>query len=179
MKIRTCKVIPRVCSAKLRGVGLVAERDFTITKGSRLFAKVLVFKDMASLIAGWYKLFYNLFSGESGNLGKVCYGAVNDISEERRPFSRRGEEREYRVDPNYFCVMGLVQGHLTAEVVAHECMHAGFAYARRKGRRNVFLTKSVAYEECEEKVCYPAGRLTLKIASWLFDAGLYDAKDAE
>lgn len=57
-------------------------------------------------------------------MSKGAFGAVNALASE----GRRGL---VYVDPKYFCVIGLTTGSLSMEVITHESVHAGFAFAKR------------------------------------------------
>ena len=141
--------------------------DAYITTGfSKLRAKVLVFDHTKNL-----RHFWNECLGR-GDLGKTCRGAVNSLIHEVQFFPGKGEKPRPPVleaDPNYFCVMGLVRGYLTTEIIAHESVHAGFAYAKRI-KRTPWDQESK--DMCEESVCYPAGRIAGAITSLLKKKGL-------
>jgi hypothetical protein len=138
----------------------------TVSGGSRLRMKLLVFRSNRDLRSFWKKAL------GKGDLGPQCRGAVNGLACEVIKFKRDGsEERFMEVDPRFFCVMGLVVSHLGMEIVTHESIHAGFNYAKRVNRRDLWHN---ALELDEEEVCYPAGRIASGVNKLLREAGMYD-----
>lgn len=73
------------------------------------------------------------------------------------------------VDPRYFCVIGLVRGHLSMEIISHEAVHAGCAYAKRGARAP--WHDALGFDE--EHIAYPAGRIAAAINRALWAAKLY------
>lgn len=132
--------------------GVLLESNVALTSRSRLLAKLIVFKSKKDLRNFWKK---GLLKHD---LGAGCMGAVNSLCCERVSF-HPVERRRMEVDARFFCIIGLTQRNLSMEVISHEAMHAGFAYAKRM-KRNPWAS---TYELDEEGVCYPAGR----IASWI------------
>lgn len=136
--------------------GIILEKDLKIGF-SKLRAKLLVFDKASNLRRFW--------SGPlgKGDLGRYCKGAVNGLSTEFTSF-RKGKKEEawIEADPRYYCVIGLVSGHLYGEIICHESVHAAFNYAKR-------IRKS-PWDECsrdfdEEEICYPAGRIAAEISN--------------
>lgn len=135
--------------------GIVAEFDTKVSRYGRLAAKVVIFDTPRSL-----RTFWKIISPHN-DLGRHCRGAVNGLACEIERVHRDGRcRRRLEVDKRYFCIVGLCKEHLTAEIVTHEAVHAGFAYAKRQ-KRAIFAN---ALELDEEQVCYPAGRIANAIA---------------
>jgi hypothetical protein len=155
--------LPRCFQGHPEGKGIVAECDIGM-RNRRLYAKFLLFKNKASLRRFWARAL------AKDQLGKDCLGAVNGLAEEILVYEKGKQvDRYLRVDPRYFCVIGMVQGHTSMEIICHGAAHAGFAYAkRRRGDHWVDAT-----ELDEEKVCYPTGMIAAGINRFLHDNGLY------
>jgi hypothetical protein len=157
----TAKPLPRSFSGHPAAGGLVAESDIAITPRGRLRAKLLVFEHPKSLRRFWKEAL------GKGDLGRGCLGAVTALAQEVRFLDGK---RFACVDPRYFCVIGLTLGNLSMEVITHECVHAGFAFAKRHAK-DYWVSQSDDYDE--EDVCYPTGRLARRINTFLHDNGLY------
>lgn len=127
--------------------------------------KLLVFKNTRDL-----RYFWAHGLGLT-DLGRFCRGAVNSMACEVVKFYKDGSESSpvLEVDRRYFAVMGLVQTHLTMEIVCHEAVHAGFAYERRQKRK--FWPGQEELDE--EGVCYPVGRIATGVNRLLYENGLY------
>jgi hypothetical protein len=169
MRIVYKRPIPRRWMNNPKAAGVLAEADITPTPRGRLAAKLLVFDTTRSMNRFW-KL---AVSGNS--LGRGCHGVVNGLSFVLQPRERkRGKTPPSTlcVDPRYFCVIGLCKRHLTMEVIAHESVHAGFAYEKRV-KRNVF---GPAAEMDEERIAYPAGAIAGAINRFLHDRKLYEKR---
>lgn len=162
MKVRhTAAALPRCFSDHPAAAGVLGEFDIRLCGAGRLRAKVLVFATPAELARFWRDGL-----GRAA-LGRGCLGAVNSLASER--VNVRTGERVMEVDPRYFCIIGLTKQNLSMEIICHESMHAGFAYAKRV-QRNLWAEP---WELDEEKVCYPAGRIAAEINRFLHDEGLY------
>lgn len=152
--------LPRQWSGHPSARGLLAEADIRVCGSGRLAAKLLVFSTPAALNRFWV-------SGlRRPGLGKHTVGAVNSLMTEMIPV--RGPSH-VRADPRYFCIVGLTRNNLSMEVICHEAVHAGMAYARRVKRS----PWSEALDFDEEAVAYPAGRIAAAINRFLHDSGLY------
>lgn len=147
--------------------GVVAEADITPTRHGRLAAKLIVFTTPKTLQEFWRDVVGN-------HVGRDCRGVVNSLQQSVCSIDRHGNEtnRRMQVDPRYFCVIGLCVGWLSSEVIAHESMHAGFAYARRAKRDP--WAKSLDCDE--EAVCYPAGIICRAINDFCHNRKLFDLK---
>lgn len=127
--------------------------------------KLLVFKNNRDLRNFWKKAL------GKGDLGTGCRGAVNGLASEVIQFREDGSESRFmEVDPRFFCVMGLVVTHLGMEIITHEAVHAGFNYAKRVKRRDLWHG---AKDLDEEEVCYPSGRIASGVNKLLRESGLY------
>jgi hypothetical protein len=141
--------------------GAVHQSNIAIN-GGRLRAKLLVFSTQEQMRRFWWR---NTGRRLAGNF----HGAVNDLA-------RRTEEvltgRQWlNVDARYFCVVGLLRRHLTMQVISHECVHAAFAFARRRARTP---WDALAVQNDEEAIAYPVGRIAREIVIHLDRAGLMD-----
>lgn len=140
--------------------------DIKITHGSRLRMKLLVFKTKRDMRRFWRKSLgrKDLSSGTSG--------CVSPLAHERIYTSGPLKGQKFMmVDPRYFCVMGLVMGYLTVEIISHESGHAAFAYSKRVHCRDMWVGLR---DHEEERVCYPLGVISQRVADALKDNGLLD-----
>ena len=156
---RLKKGLPRRWSTHPKMKGLDAEFDVRL---GTLYAKVLVFK-RTSHLEGWWKS--NIKSHYLPK-GKAL-GAVNGLFYEVIP--KKGSAY-LSVDPRYFCVIALTRKNLTMEVIAHEAVHAGFCFAKRKCRNP---WDDFTKENHEEGLAYPAGRIAAAINRELYKRNLY------
>lgn len=162
MNIRTRKIIraryPRSTP------GLVVQGDIWVRpRGPR--AKVLVFDSSKTLAQ---------FSRDhlQGGVDKHSLGMVCDLGRHVIRVGKDGSETEHWLcDSQYFCLIGLVEGHLGTEVITHESVHAAFAWCRRV-KKNPWDRHAVDLEE--ELVCYPAGRIARRVIIFLDQNGFYD-----
>lgn len=161
------KCISRLPNGFVRCRGLLAEGNIPVN-GGRLRAKVLVFDKPENLRACWRKYL-------GGDLGAQCLGAVNSLMRhvERFPGKRErvSRTRWIEADRRYFCVIGLVLGHLTMRIVSHESVHAAFAFVNRKSR--AWWDKK-AKDNDEEAVAYPVGEIAANTVAFLERAKLLD-----
>lgn len=162
MRLVPTKPMPRLWSGHPAARGLIGEADLSplASRGGKLRAKLLVFDRASNLRRFWRE------GLKRGDLGRYCKGAVNGLYSEA--WRADGVKRLY-ADPRYFCVIGLVQTHLSMTVISHEAVHAGFCYEKRV-RRNVF---GPAADFDEERIAYPAGYIAAAINRYLDRKGLY------
>lgn len=134
--------------------GLLHERDLKIGS-SKLRAKLLIFKNKTSLRGFWKKAL-------GKDIGAYCYGAVNSLCCEVGKVDKDGNilTRHIEADKRYFCLIGLIKGHLNAEIVTHEAIHAGYCYIKRV--RKTPWDEQIAHFD-EESVAYPSGLIASKI----------------
>ena len=112
-------------------------------------AKVAVFKNRKSMRHFYAKILPRYMSDagmspktlERNASGGVCKLWTKD---------KRG--RDF-FDRNHFCIVLLVEGFLTAEILCHEAVHVGFAWEAWTQGKSPFPNP----ENREENVCYPAG----------------------
>jgi hypothetical protein len=142
--------------------GLVGEFDVTVFRRSKLLAKVIVFDRPPSLRKFWRKAFNYPIPSALG----VVKALYLDI-ENYRNGKRINRHRE--VDPRYFCVIGLCQGHLGTNIICHESVHAAFAYKNRLNRAGLFPRDR---DNPEEAICYPSGIIASAIVRNLNQQGL-------
>lgn len=163
MKVKLRKPLPRSWMAHPYGKGIVVEGEVKPSHGSRLAAKVLVFRNHRSLDAFWRRA----LGREAGN----CVAIVSDLHEHVISF-KDGVEREWiEADPNYFCIMCFAIGGINSEIVTHESVHAAFSYVKRQPRSPY---AKMAIHNKEEEICYPAGRIARGINLMFHDLGVYD-----
>ncbi len=157
--------LPTDWSAHPKIKGLVSEADLSIIRGSRLRFKLLVFKNEKSLANFWTACL------GKGSLGKGCLGAVNSLAiHYYNPDTM--ELKRIEVDGRYFAICGLVQSHMSMEVICHESAHIGFAYYARTRKKTQW---SAGDSLDEEEICYPSGRAAAAINRHLHKNDLYPA----
>lgn len=153
--------------------GILAEGNLRVHPRGRLRAKLFVFETPAKLRAFWRE--------EMGiNLGRTCLGAVTQLREvvydppgkmRNGEWIGRGEPVSQRVDPRFFCVIGLAVGeHLRMEILCHESVHAGFAYYQRTQRMEWNIGDGSLDEEW---IAYPTGAIAREINFFLHERKLY------
>jgi hypothetical protein len=137
--------------------------DIRLDATKRLRLKVLVFKSNSDLRAFWAGALKNRGICRMTNacvteLVAHAYGPPNyDV------ITRRD------VDARYYAVMGLISKRsMSLEIIAHESVHAAYAYDNRLGKRNPFIERP---GNDEERICYPAGKITELVYGWLKDVG--------
>ena len=145
--------------------GIISEKDIRPIAGSpKIRMKLLIFDSSENLRKTWKELITHDEIGDA-------VGIVTGLSTECYRFHEDGSEDYYlSVDPKYFAIMGLCKEWLTAEVVCHECVHAGFAYHYRVGKKSPFTSPEMIEEEA---VCYPSGHMFRMICNHLHDSGFW------
>lgn len=147
--------LPRTFTRHPKAKGIELEKDLKIG-ASRLRAKLLIFKTRLHLRTFWRDVLHK------SDLGRRCYGAVNGLVCEVQTVGKNGNvtNKKLVADARYFCVIGLVKHCMSAEIVTHEAIHAGFCYAKRI-KRSPWDTEALRMDE--ETVAYPAGEIAAKI----------------
>ncbi len=140
----------------------IFECDIGVSDTSKIKMKLLVFKNNRDLCRFW-----RLFMGAS--LSKYTCGVVNSLSNDVISFKGGKETRWTEVDKRYFAVMGLLETHLTMEILSHESVHAGFAYCMRTRGRCKWPG---ATDNPEENIAYPTGRIGRAVVNALLKAKL-------
>lgn len=138
----------------------IASTDLRLTRGSKLKARLAVFENGAQMRREWKQCFKE-------HLGRKTVGAVKSLALD----VITAEGLEYTEHPNadYYCFIGLIKGYLSMEIVCHESVHAGFAYAERVNR-DIFPSEG----DEEERIAYPAGKVARQINRWLHKNGYYE-----
>lgn len=119
-------------------------------------AKVIVFKDRASMRHFYHKILPEFDEGGAGDkLCKRVAGVVCGLFTEVQTYRKQDDtwSLSVNVDKRYFCLVLLCEGDLTAEILAHEACHVGFAWNRRTAGKSCYTDP----DNDEENVCYPAG----------------------
>lgn len=166
--VRNPKALPRQWSGLPHGKLIRYEADLRLGT-SRLAAKLLIFGSRWDMRYFWqHQLKAYAFKGGAS------LGLVNALATEVIRFTKGVESKPVmHVDPRYFCVIGLVCGHLSMNIIAHESVHAGFCYAKRVGMRNMWAE----FNFDEELVAYPAGFIAAAINRFCFEHDLYEMKE--
>ena len=133
-------------------------------------AKVAVFENRTAM-RRFYREQLPHYRGVSDivtdKLCRRCAGFVNKLAVERWDFERDALGKA-EVDRNYFCLVGLAEGFLTAEILAHEAVHVGFAFDYRTRGQGAFEDR----HNPEENVCYPAGIFVDQVLTFIKQEGL-------
>lgn len=149
------------------GKGIICEGEIRVSGGSRLRAKLLVFKTNKQM-----RMFFKNVLDREGSVCPKTLGICCALSTVREKYAK-GEAKPvweiYEVDPRYFCVVCLLERHLTLEIISHESVHAGFAYVSRQNQKQWVKGEDVLDEE---EICYPAGRVVAGICALLHEQGL-------
>lgn len=131
--------------------------DIKMPRRSRLYLKLALFKTRKGMRLYWNKYL-------DGDIGPDTFGIVSSLSTKIADYrkGKHGQERT-EVDPRYFAVMGISLPDCDAEVICHESVHAGFAWAKRVKPGKLWALKNEENEE--EFVCYPAGYIARRVAT--------------
>lgn len=167
MRVRHTKhKLPRNWATFSKRYGILGELDIKVRHTSRLWMKALMFRTNRDLRRFWTERL-----GRE-DLCRFTRGVVSALGVEVVSFRKGCPERSVlEVDRRYFCIMGLIAGKVGMEVVSHESVHAGFAYAKRVKRRDLWHN---ARALDEEDVCYPAGRIASELNRWCHKRGYYE-----
>lgn len=140
----------------------IFETDVVVHPGSRLRVKLLVFRHNTDL-----NYFWTRGLGKC-HLGRDCRGVVTELGHTVRTFHKDGSESSRReVDPRYVAIVGLLKDYLGCEVLSHESVHVGFAWADRFGG-----ARWPSPDHDDEQVCYPTGRFFAEAVKKLRKANL-------
>lgn len=164
--------LPRIWSDHPAAKGIVGEAEIRVSGGSRLRAKLIVFESNKAMAR-----FFKDALDKSGVVTPDTMGICCPLTAEVFKIEKDGTESGHfwEVDPRYFCLIGLLKDHLRMEIITHEAVHAGFAYAARQNCKQ--WVKGDVLDE--EEVCYPAGRIASFINQFLSRRGFYDLKHDE
>jgi hypothetical protein len=141
---------------------ILGEAEIKISRHSRLRAKLLVFKNNKAMRRFFKDVLEKPYVvcpktlGICCSLSVICENAITG-------------KQIWEGDPRYFCMIGLLHEHLRMEIITHESVHGGFAYAARQNQKQ--WVKGDALDE--EEVCYPAGIIASQINVFLDREGLY------
>lgn len=138
--------------------GVVAQANIAVNRG-RLRAKLLIFRTPADMAAFWRS---RLMAHNGGPLGAKCLGAVNALRRTRENVV--SGTRHIEVDRRFFCVIGLVVGHLSMRIITHESVHAAYAFAKRRSR-SWWDAEARSFDE--EAIAYPTGEIARNIVAFL------------
>jgi hypothetical protein len=140
------------------------EARIKLSPRSRLQLKVLTFKSNRDLRTFWREALGR------PDLCRQTRGVCTALGYELyRNVGKPNEEHILMVDPRYFAIIGLIEGQINSEVLAHEACHAGFAFAGRHGK-GFWVDRD---EFGEEDVCYPTGKITAHLNNLMHEWGLY------
>jgi hypothetical protein len=160
--------LPRDFSGFAKRFGILGEVDIKVRHTSRLAMKAVMFTTRKGLRGFWKHVI------SDGDLGNGCLGCVNKLGHEVHFFPKGGGQISYiEVDARYFAVMGLIAGHCTMEILCHESVHAGFAYAKRVHKKDLWHNSK---DLDEEDVCYPTGRIAGALAGWCHRHNYYEKR---
>lgn len=156
MRVRhTQNPLPRHWASLAEDYGLLGELDIRVRSRSRLWAKALMFDSNRNLRRFWKDILAR---------PDTCRATKGIVTQLRETVVRQDGTTHLRVDPRYFCIIGLIAGYCGMEIVTHESVHAAFAYYKRtRGRTDLWPGSDVNEEE---DVCYPAGRIASALAQW-------------
>lgn len=149
--------------------GLVAACNIHVGGPDDPAAKVAVFRNREAMRSfNWNILprYRNAGNRRNFGLSKRCAGFVNKLGIQH--YNTAGELDSIEVDRNYFCIVCLVEGNLTAEILSHEAVHVGFAWDYRTRGKGPFEDPHGP----EENVCYPAGIFVDQVLAFIKAEGL-------
>lgn len=148
--------------------GLVSACDIAFENGKPA-AKVVFFESRKAL-----RVFYNtILPAYRGceqitisPLHRRCAGFVHRLSVTWTHHD--GSDPVEEVDRRYFCIVGLICGKLTAEILSHEAMHVGFSWDFRTRGQSQFTDP----HNFEENCCYVAGKFVDRVITFIKAEGL-------
>lgn len=154
------KSVPRSYRRHHKELGILNEFDVALDKRSRLRAKVLIFKSKRPMQRFCNKVL-------DRQIGYAFEAAVMNHQQHVYNFDN-GKERQFlEVDPRYVCTAVFHQKALSVEIIAHEAVHVGHAYAERRRSR-----KWPNQDDNEEEaIAYPTGIFTQQLINKLFRIG--------
>jgi len=165
MKNRTAKKsVPRSYRRHHKELGILHEFDVRLDPRSRLKAKVLIFKSKRPMQRFCDKVLDRQigYGFEAAVMNHHCHIYNFD----------NGKERQFlEVDPRYVCTAVFHQKALNLEIISHESVHVGHAYAERNRRRKWPGQDGNG----EEAIAYPSGIFTQQVIDNLFRIG-YEAE---
>lgn len=166
------KGIPKRLNRIPGGVpGLVTACDIIFAKDAPR-AKVAIFRNRAAMRQFYHKTLprYRNAVGISDRIDGRCSGLVSklEILSEKYDASGNTVEECIERDRRYFCIVLLAERYLTAEILAHEAVHVGFAWDRRTAGESKYSDP----DNAEENVCYPAGIFLNEVLSFIKSEGL-------
>ncbi len=143
---------------------VIASGDITPHIPTGLYCRYMVFKnvrDMRKVVKHIFRNKWSTFRGVITNsTGGICIDTTTRIWE-------NGVIVYREIEPKIFAFILLVKNNVTPEVIAHESIHAGFAFHRRAQIEWPGKTKNE-----EENICYPAGRIAGHLTTAMQDQGL-------
>lgn len=149
--------------------GLVSACNIHLVDGYPV-AKVAFFRNRTAM-RRFYKDQLPRYRGTEGmivdNLSRRCMGFVNKLNVGHID-TDTGDLAFAEVDRNYFCIVCLVEGDLTAEVLNHESVHVGFAWDYRTRGDSPLADR----HNPEENVCYASGIFLNQVLTHIKEVGL-------
>lgn len=156
---RSLRPLPRIFKTHRHARGLVLEKDVHVG-GSRLAFKLLIFKTRDDLRDFWRKAVK-----PDDRLEKGCDGVVHALWIEKQTYDEQGKltKSVLIVNPRYFALMAITEARIgSAEVNAHEAVHAAFAFSKRV--RKTPWDRDI--KRCdEEMIAYPTGLIAKALAN--------------
>lgn len=134
--------IPKTMATHPEVTGLLGEADIAVSPHARLRTKVLVFESNPHMRRFTRKVLGKPKAACARTLGLCQPLCIHTPT-------------GWEVDPRYVSVVCLLRDHLTPEIIVHEAVHAGFAYAARQRCKQ--WVKGDAMDE--EEIAYPVGRI--------------------
>lgn len=139
--------------------------DIYVDEPDAPMAKVIVFKNRKSMRHFYANVIPKYRGPDPLDVG--CQGCVNKlIVAQVDPHT--SEVVSVQVDRRYFCIVLLVEGFLSNEVILHEAVHVGFAW----DYRTQGVSRYSVADMSEENVCYPAGLFADALLKIIEEEGL-------
>lgn len=162
--------IPRSFRKQSDAYKIVKEFDIKVTGRGRMALKLLIFKNPKDMCLFWKKTLGRDLGG-SIKKGYEAQGCVSALMHDVESYANPDKPQKWsEVDPNYFAIMGLCLSHLRPETIVHEAVHAAYAYEKR----HIGMFWVDKDELDEERIAYPAGRISKSIFRILREHNLID-----
>ena len=154
---------------KIRKWGKLIENECSVklTRHSRLLVKVCIFKNWKAMDD-----FFTHYLGRPGSVDRHTLGICTRLDAHVESYTTEPPTTILECDRRYIAMIGLITGHVTQEIVIHESIHAGIAYASRA--RSVRWCPADSWSD-EESICYPSANISAQLLTYLREQELLES----
>jgi len=154
---------------KIRKWGKLIENECSVklTKRSRLLVKVCIFKTWKDM-----DTFFDEALGRPDSVDRHTLGICTSLGAVVESYKTDPPTLISEMDRRYICMIGFIKGHVTKEIVIHESIHAGIAYASRAKSKRWCPASDWSDEEA---ICYPSANISSQLLTYLESEGLLES----